>query len=618
MTGLCGWFSGPLAPALGAAEATLGSMLTAGQVALENATLKVASNAGLALYGESVRPTLLEFDGLFLALAGHPCWVAQGARTTPPTELLRALQTHGPSALAQVGGDFSVVFWNAHEQRGLLAADRLGVHPLVYAHVNGRLAFASNLDLLGGHPGVDRTLSSQAIFDCLFYHVVPGPNTVFEGLKRVPPGHFVEFGPLASVEPRAYWALRFAPERAGNAEPSVEDLEQEFVALMQDAVREASVDATTGAFLSGGTDSSTVSGMLARVSAGASGGQARTFSIGFDAKGYDEMQYARLAAKHFGCEHHEYYVTPHDVVQALPDIAAAYDQPFGNASAIPTYYCAKFAREHGVTRLLAGDGGDELFGGNSRYAKQHLLSLYGRVPAGLKRSLIEPLLLSSVGQWNAPLRKLRSYVEQARVPMPQRYESYNLLMHLGLSNVFAPDFLAAVNPQHPHQLMTEAFAPHEKASLINQMQAIDFRFVLTDGDLPKVTRMCQLAGVDVAFPILDDRLIAFSERLPSRMKLRGTKLRWFFKHALRDFLPPAVIKKEKHGFGLPVGDWLVSHKPLLDLAGDSLDLLRTRGIVNPKFMDELLTRRLHEHPAYFGTMVWVLMMLGLWLDSRKL
>jgi len=216
------------------------------------------------------------------------------------------------------------------------------------------------------------------------------------------------------------------------------------------------------------------------------------------------------------------------------------------------------------------------------------------------------------------LRKVRSYIEQARPPMPLRYTSYNLLMHLGNANVLAPEFLASIDADHPQKLLADAYAPYAEASLINQMQGIDLRFILADGDLPKVTRMCELANVDVAFPMLDERVIEFSQGLASDLKLRGTTLRWFFKQALSDFLPPEVIAKPKHGFGLPVGTWLVGHKPLLDLAADSVGLLRQRGIVQSRFIDELFGARLREHPAYFGTMVWVLMMLGLWLDSRKL
>jgi asparagine synthase (glutamine-hydrolysing) len=525
-------------------------------------------------------------------------------------ELARALRARGTAALADIGGDFALACWDAHSGSGLLAIDRIGVHQLVYGRAGNALVFASTLDMLTGHPGIARTLSPQGVFDYVFYHVSPGPQTIFQGLQRVPPGHSVAFGPQGASAPRPYWSMQFAEDHRTDQAT----LEQQFIAVVQGAVQEAADGASTGAFLSGGTDSSTVSGMLGRVS----GEPARTFSIGFDVQGYDEMEYARIAARHFGCEHHEYYVTPQNVVDAVPRIAGSYDQPFGNASAVPTYYCAKFAREHGVTRLLAGDGGDELFGGNERYAKYHLLSLYQRVPSPLRRAIVEPLLLSVPGTDKVPLvKKLRSYVEQARPPMPQRYASYNLLMYLGNDNVFTPEFLAEVDIAHPQHLLAEAHAPFADASLVNQMLGIDLRFTLADGDLPKVTHMCELAGMDVAYPFLDDRVVAFSGRLTARQKLRGTTLRWFFKRALRDFLPPAVLTKQKHGFGLPVGSWLVGHQPLFDLAADSIGGLRHRRIVKPQFIDELLGTRLREHPAYFGTMAWVLMMLGLWLDSRK-
>lgn len=608
MRGLCGLFSEQTQDRV---TESLRSMLAANEPPVRDFDLKATSQAGLAVYGTVARPHLVEDDGFFLAFAGHPRLCDGHGRNGDAQALLRALRARGKEALPAIGGDFALAAWNSRTRRGLIAIDRIGVQTLVYSRAGDTLAFASTLDMLGGCSGVRRELSQQGLYDYLFYHVSPGPSTVFANLKRIAPGCCLEFGADAAGEPSPYWTLRFREDDRRDFAA----LKAEFVGLMQSAVDDAAAGVASGAFLSGGTDSSTVSGMLARTGSG----PAQTFSIGFDVAGYDEMEYARIAAAHFGCQHHAYYVTPDDVVAAVPKIAAAYDQPFGNASAIPTYYCAKLAREHGIERLLAGDGGDELFGGNERYAKHHLLGLYQRVPRLLRHALIEPLLLSTPGIGGvAPLRKLRSYVEQARPPMPNRYLSYNLLVHLGIAEIFTPEFLPAIDSGHPQALLAEAHAAHAGASLVNQMQAIDLRFVLADGDLPKVTRMCELAGVDVAFPILDERVVAFSQGLAADLKLRGTTLRWFFKQALLDFLPPAVIGKQKHGFGLPVGAWLVGHAPLTELAKAGIDLLRHRGIVQPRFVDELLTTRLRQHPAYFGTMVWVLMMLGLWLDSRKL
>ena len=606
MRGLCGWFSN--GPVTDAGE-SLRRMLAAHHGPTPDVDTKLLPQGGLAVFGTVARPVLFELDGFALAIAGHPRLRDGDRSPLDLAALTRRLRDDGKDALATIGGDFALAAWDGHRQRGLLAVDRLGVHQLMYGSATGSLVFGSTLDLLFGHPGVHRELSMQGIFDYLYYHVCPGPETIYQGLRRVPPGQCVEFGPRGAAEPVAYWTMRFTEDRSR----SVEELKQEFVELLRASVREASDAPACGAFLSGGTDSSTISGTLGRVSAA----PARTFSIGFDVPGFDETEYARIAARHFGTEHHEYYVTPNDVVNSLPKIAASYDQPFGNASAIPTYQCARFAKENGIARLLAGDGGDELFGGNERYAKQHLLGMYQRVPGGLRRFVIEPLLAAPGIGAVPPLRKLRSYVEQARPPMPLRYESYNLLQHFGVPQMLTPEFLRSVDANHPLALLATAHAPFANASLINQMLAIDLRFVLADGDLPKVSHMCNLAGIDVTFPLLDDRIVDFSSRLPDNLKLRGTQLRWFFKNALSDFLPQEVITKKKHGFGLPVGHWLIAHKPLFDLATDSIDSLRPRGIVRPEFVRQLLDVKLREHPGYYGVMVWVLMMLGLWLDSRK-
>jgi len=607
MRGLCGWFSERADPN---GEQTLRGMVERQPTAATIARSIVGPHGAIAALGEGATAQWAEVDRVHIVALGHPRVTSGGARHGDLTAIATAWRARGKAALSELGGDFAIVAWDSERRSGLLAADRLAVHPLMYAWIDGTLAFASTLDLLTSFPGVARELSHQALYDYFYYHVVPGPGTAFKGLVKVPPGHCVEFGAQAPRAPSAYWSMRFQEDRRS----TFSDFKSRFRPALEAAVSEAALPDHCGTFLSGGTDSSTVTGVLAKIN----GRNVPAFSIGFDAQGYDETGYARIAARHFACEHHEYYVTPSDVVDAIPKIVAAYDQPFGNASAIPTYYCARLAREHGVQRMLAGDGGDEVFGGNERYARQYLLSLYDTVPAPLRSSVIEPWLLSlPADSAIMPLRKLRSYVVQARSPMPLRYESYNVFQHLGAQNVLSPEFLASVDQGHPRQLLHEAHAPYGADSLINQMLGIDLRFTLTDNDLPKVTRICDLAGVDVAFPLLDDRLIDFAGQLPAHMKLKRTRLRWFFKEALRDFLPPEIIQKKKHGFGLPAGVWLRDHRPLFDMAMAGAQSVVNKGIVRRGFLDDLVGPRMQEDAAYFGNMLWVLMMLGLWLDSRR-
>jgi asparagine synthase (glutamine-hydrolysing) len=361
-----------------------------------------------------------------------------------------------------------------------------------------------------------------------------------------------------------------------------------------------------GAFLSGGTDSSTLAGLLGE----ATGEPARTYSIGFDEPGFDEMHYARIAARHFQTRHQEYYVTPDDVVKAIPLIAAVHEQPFGNSSAVPTYYCAKLAKDDGTDLLLGGDGGDELFGGNTRYAKQYLYSLYSDLPRTLREHLIEPVAFALPA---AILGKVQRYMRNASEPMPARYDNYNLVDHFGAEQVFVPEFLAAVDLQEPKSAMANAYWNARAHSLINRMLALDLKYTIGDNDLPKVRRSCEAAGVDVAFPMLDDALVAFSARLAPESKLKGTQLRYFFKRALREFLPAEILAKKKHGFGLPFGRWLNTHKALQEIALDSLADLKKRNLVRPEFIDALTAEHLQRHSDYFGTMVWVLMMLEQWL-----
>jgi asparagine synthase (glutamine-hydrolysing) len=481
----------------------------------------------------------------------------------------------------------------------VLAVDRFAIRSLCWRVIDQRIHFAARADELAAlSPRAD--LDPQAIFDYLHFHVIPSPRTIFRGVYRVPPAHVAVFE-RGSVQMQRYWTPQFIE----TAQSQFDTLAARFRQHVRDAVAAELDGSKPACFLSGGTDSSTVAGMLAELR----GGAAATFSIGFEAEGYDEMQYARIAARHFGTEHHEHYVTPDDLVASIPQVATHYDQPFGNSSALPAYHCARMARASGVGKLLAGDGGDELFGGNSRYAKQ-------RVFGTLRRGLLEPALERSPLGRLPLVRKGRSYIEQAKVPLPDRMQMYNLLLRLGITEVLEPAFLARVDSTDPLRQQRAVWQQVGPSSALNRTLAYDWRYTLAEADLPKVCGTTALAGVAVGFPFLDAALVDFSLTLPTNHKLKGLKLRWFFKEALRGFLPEQIITKKKQGFGLPFGVWALQHQALGQLAADSLHSLGRRGIVRPAFVRPLLEQLLPQHPGYYGEMVWILMMLEQWLRAQ--
>lgn len=551
--------------------------------------------------------SVFEESGWLCAAWGTPRFndghlAARQRRSGAAAAWLQAYRAAGSAAAQRVSGRFAVVLLDTARRRCWMAVDRFGTLPLCYALDEGRLAFSDRADAV---PGAPRGIEGQAVFDYLFFHTIPAPETIFRGVSRLPAGHALAAeGPRLETE--RYWTPQFEEPR----DADFPRLQAEFLELAEEAVeREAAGHRDVGAFLSGGTDSSTVSGMLCRVL----GRPAPTYSIGFDAEGYDEMGYARIAARHFGTDHHEYYVTPEDLLGGIPRLAVHFDQPFGNSSALAAWVCASRARAQGVGKMLAGDGGDELFGGNSRYARQRIFDWYGAVPAPLRR-LLEPAapLLARLPL----LRKGARYIEQARVPLPDRAELGNLLPHLGTGNIFEPAFLKEVDQERPARLQRQTWSAARARAPINRMLAYDWKYTLADNDLPKVVGAAGLAGVEVGFPLLADELVDFSLRLPPQWKLKGLTLRWFFKRALRGFLPREIIAKKKHGFGLPFGVWALEHRELNNAVHRALTSFATRGIVREDFTRRLLRELMPAHPGYYGEMAWIMMVMEYWLREH--
>ncbi len=550
-------------------------------------------------------------NGLAAALMGRPHFsddeLAFVARDRgPAVAVAHGWMRHGDRLPTLMQGNFAFAVLEPLKKKACLVLDRVGAERLCFAQRGNQLIFGTSAQQVASHPTVGRSIDPQAIYDYLYFHTIPAPRSLYQGVKKLLPGQILTLK-NGQLDTRFYWQADYAPVDAG-----FDAHKAHFRATLEQAVRDADAPATA-AFLSGGTDSSTVVGALTAVRSG----PVDTFSIGFDADGFDEMEYARCAAERYGSRAHEYYLKPADIVTAIPVIAREYDEPFGNDSAVPTYFCAKAARDAGFERMMAGDGGDEIFGGNARYAKQRLFEFYGRVPALLRRGLIEPIAHLPVLSNHFPLAKLRSYVDQANMGLPLRMESYNFLHRTPLDRIFERDFIHAVDPSTADAALVEVYERTASDHYINRMMHLDLKFTLADNDLRKVGTMTEAAGIEVRYPLLDDRMVAFANHLPVDYKVRGQRLRWFFKEALADLLPEKIINKSKHGFGLPFGVWATQYDPLGELVGDSLSDFKKRGWIQPAYLDHMLAMQRGPHASYYGIMIWVTMMLEQWLRTNE-
>ncbi len=511
---------------------------------------------------------------------------------------------HGIKSLAAINAGVLVLIHDRKRNECHLGIDRMGIETVSYARNGDGIAFSTRAGEVAARLSDDPVrVSRQQFYDFLFFHAVPAPGSIYEGVSKLLPAEVLTVS--AGGERReTYWAPAFADTLRDDARSH-----QQLLDTLHNAVDRATLPGATGAFLSGGLDSSSVSGALARHQS-----PARTFSIGFDVEGYDELPFARAANRHFGCDGHEYVAHSDDVVRVFDDIAGAYDEPFGNSSVVPTLLCARLAKDHGISLLLAGDGGDELFAGNEHYARQVVFEAYSRIPSVLRRLIFDPLA-RAVPPMGTPLRKFKSYVEQANIKLPRRFEAWNYAYRESVSKILDPEFGRHIDLESPFRLMEEVYETTRSGDIVDDMLAYDWKFTLADSDLRKVTRMCELADIKVAFPMLDNELVDFSMQMAGREKMRRLKLRSFYKNAVADFLPQEVLTKQKHGFGMPFGVWLKQDPALAEMIYAHLRSLKDRGIFQEGFIEQLIQDQQQGHASYFGYFVWDLAILDAWLGK---
>ncbi len=519
--------------------------------------------------------------------------------------LFDAVGSKGPSAFEAFSASGMCVV--LRPQHLFLGVDRFGIVRMFHASIRGGAAFATTPIDVARHPDIDVKLDLQAIYDYLYATVVPAPRTIFSGVDGLLPGDVLQVrGDRSSVH--AVWRPQFGGGARDAAD--VDELRR----LMDESVADSARGCDeVGCFLSGGVDSSTVTGLLAQQRPG----RVKAFSIGFEADGYDELDYARLVAKRFGVSHHEYYVTPDDIIDTIPIVTAAYGQPFGNASVIPAYHCARLAADHGVRRLLAGDGGDELFGGNERYAQQWAFGLFEKLPAPLRSMLVKTLGDNAGAFASVPLvSKVCRYVRYASIALPDRLDIYNYINQLGADHVLDDRFRHEIDEHEPAADKQHWFEEANADSDIDRLLALDFKVTLADNDLPKVTRMCEQAGMQVRYPFLSDDVVAFACRLPPSEKIYFMQLRRFFKRAMSHLLPNEVIAKRKHGFGLPFGMWVTQHQRLREFVFDTLKDVSARKLIAEPIITALMQELLIKEPRYYGPFVWTILILECWLKEH--
>lgn len=614
MSGLCGWSGRAADPA---PQQTLDAMTA--RLVRSSAQIgrgRAEAEAGLFLAPGTGHDSVDTKDSLWVALTGYPRWLSHdlvelAARRGHRAALNTAYRRHGTELLRHLHGAFSLAVLDRAARRALLAIDRFGVQTMYYACPGDVLVFGSTPSAVGAHPAVTSTVSPQALLNYLYYSVIPSPNVIYQEQSKLLPAQYLLYE-SGQIDVQYYWQMPYSDPGEG----ALPELADELMQLLRQAVRRATdgddPDAL-GAFLSGGLDSSTVAGLLTEVT----GRPTKTFTVSFGHELYDELDYARAAARHFRTEQHECELTPRDVLKLVPRIAEAFDEPFGNSSAVPAYYCANLAREHGVRTLLAGDGGDELFGGNKRYLEQLVFDAYRHIPRPMRSSLIEPVLARIPGGDRVrPVRRMRSYIARARTPMPERMETYNFHIRIPPTEVFEPDILAAMDLAEPMATRRATYNRPGSASVLQRMLHLDLKVALADNDLRKVNRMCELAQVGVRYPFFDEELAEFSARVPARLLIKRLRIRHFYKQALKGFLPQAVLGKHKHGFGMPFGMWTREDIKLRQCAYDCLLALRARAYFRPAFIDRVIEEHGKEESTAYDGLAWDLMMLELWLQRH--
>jgi len=512
--------------------------------------------------------------------------------------VLHLYEERGLDFLDDLRGMYALALWDGRRRRLVLARDRFGKKPLFYHAGHDGLVFASELGALLASERFQPRPDVDAIDSFLSLQYVPSPSTAFEGVLKLPAGNRLVCEAGTVHEPEPYFELSFAKPRTG----TLSELTEELRARIDDAVRVRMVsDVPLGAFLSGGIDSSLIVAFMAMHSSQ----PVKTFSVGFTSKDHSELPYAKLVAERYGTDHHEMVVEP-DMVSVIPEFVRHYGEPFGDSSALPTWYLCQYTRT-GVTVALSGDGADEALAGYRRYSHLRIARKIRRLPGPLPS-----LVAGALGRIPIPAaQQVRGYGRRlmeaehvrflglaAHIPHEDRLAIYSPVMR----ERFAEDQVA----HRFERLLAES----STADPVNRLLELDINTYLTDDILTKVDIASMAHSLEVRCPFVDQDLMMFAASLPGSVKLRGLKGKLILREVAKELLPDEILNRPKQGFGVPVDRWMRE-----DLAPMSRDVLldktaRERGLFEPKAIEALLAQHQRGEPR--GDQIWALMVLELW------
>lgn len=532
--------------------------------------------------------------------------------TQTDTEVIVHLyEEYGPDCVSRLNGMFAFAIWQVNEERLFLARDRLGVKPLYYVNSEGYFLFASEIKAILKFPGIKREIDLFALSQYLTFEYIPAPYSIFKDIKKLPPAHTLAYKDGNTIIQR-YWNITVGQHREKNR--NIDEAICQLSDLLKDAIRIRLVsDVPKGVFLSGGIDSSLVTAIIRSLNAD----RIKTFSIGFDEPSFDESNFSRKVSRYFGTEHYERTFTHKDLLNLLPTLTEFLDEPFADASILPTYLLSKLAKEH-ITVALCGDGGDELFAGYPTYIA-HKIAVYFE------------LFPSVVSKYLARLAK--SFIPVSMKNLSFDYQFKRFLA--GLNNA----------PYIRHHLWMGSFSPEEKKQLLNpwvfdsfrdrdvfrnakgyfqeyignglidKIQYLDIKTYLADDLLAKVDRASMANSLEVRSPFLDYRLVEFALSLPQRFRLKNFTTKYILKKYAKRNLPKEIIHRHKKGFGIPLAFWF--RGGLKDFVFDVLskEKIKKEGFFQYNYIERLLEEHL-ANKVDNHKQIWTLLMFELWLNKK--